>query len=177
MRARLRVWPQAVHQQCVVHVVRASLRYTNRKAWQKIIPALREICTAPAVTAAEARFEAFAAEFGDPCPGPAVCLLGVVVANGPLAWIEVLHDGDLSVPAGMMTPQHPVQGLSKNFTPETSTRACPQLHLMSCFQSDLVGQAGSVGSLIDEGEAPGRTASGAVLRTVAMAADAAGWPR
>ncbi|MDI5937430.1 MULTISPECIES: hypothetical protein [unclassified Micromonospora] len=74
MRARLRVWPQAVHQQCA---------------------------------AAEARFEAFAAEFGDQCPGLVVCLLGLVVANGPLAWIEVLHDGDLSVPAGLMTPQHP----------------------------------------------------------------------
>lgn len=31
-------WPQAVHQQCVVHLVRASLRYTNRKDWQKITP-------------------------------------------------------------------------------------------------------------------------------------------
>ncbi|MEU4595193.1 IS256 family transposase [Micromonospora aurantiaca (nom. illeg.)] len=59
------VWPQAVHQQCVVHLVRASLRYTNRKDWQKITPALREIYTAPTVAAAEARFEAFAAEFGD----------------------------------------------------------------------------------------------------------------
>ncbi|WP_228987111.1 IS256 family transposase [Micromonospora sp. DH13] len=59
------VWPQAVHQQCLVHLVRASLRYTNRKDWQKITPALREIYTAPTVTAAEARFEAFAAEFGD----------------------------------------------------------------------------------------------------------------
>lgn len=27
------VWPLAVHQQCVVHLVRASLRYTNRKDW------------------------------------------------------------------------------------------------------------------------------------------------
>ncbi len=41
------VWPLAVHQQCVVHLVRASLRYPNRKEWQKITPALREIYTAP----------------------------------------------------------------------------------------------------------------------------------
>lgn len=40
------VWPQAVDQQCVVHLVRASLRYTNRTDWQKITPALREIYTA-----------------------------------------------------------------------------------------------------------------------------------
>ncbi|MFG3708628.1 transposase [Micromonospora sp. NPDC047670] len=63
------VWPQAVHQQCVVHLVRASLRYTNRKDWQKITAALSEIYTAPTVAAAEARFEAFAAEFGEPVPG------------------------------------------------------------------------------------------------------------
>ena len=56
------IWPQAVDQQCVVHLVRASLRYTNRKDWQKITPALREIYTAPTVAAAEARFEEFAAE-------------------------------------------------------------------------------------------------------------------
>ncbi|MFI1197778.1 transposase, partial [Micromonospora sp. NPDC020750] len=36
--------------------------------WQKITPALREIYTAPTVAAAEARFEAFAAEFGDQYP-------------------------------------------------------------------------------------------------------------
>jgi hypothetical protein len=32
------VWPHVVHQQCVVHLVRASLRYTNRKDWQRITP-------------------------------------------------------------------------------------------------------------------------------------------
>jgi putative transposase len=62
------VWPLAVHQQCVVHLVRASLRYTNRKDWQKITPALREIYTAPTVAAAETRLEAFADEFGDRYP-------------------------------------------------------------------------------------------------------------
>jgi transposase-like protein len=62
------VWPLAVHQQCVVHLVRASLRYTNRKDWQKITPALREIYTAPTVAAAEERFETFAADFGDRYP-------------------------------------------------------------------------------------------------------------
>ncbi|NED50958.1 hypothetical protein G3I24_08550 [Micromonospora aurantiaca] len=51
------VRPLAVHQQYVVQLGRASLRYTNRKDWQKITPALREIYTAPTVAAAEARFE------------------------------------------------------------------------------------------------------------------------
>ena len=62
------VWPLAVHQQCVVHLVRASLRYTNRKDWRKITPILREIYAAPTVTVAEERFEEFAAEFGAKYP-------------------------------------------------------------------------------------------------------------
>ncbi|MFY1659193.1 transposase [Micromonospora sp. WMMD1274] len=50
------VRPFAAHQQCVVHSVRASLRYTNRKDWQRITPVLRDTYTAPTVAAVEARF-------------------------------------------------------------------------------------------------------------------------
>ncbi|WP_307803872.1 transposase [Micromonospora echinofusca] len=48
--------------------MRASLRYTNRQDWQKITHNLREIYTAPTVAVAEARFAAFADEFGDRYP-------------------------------------------------------------------------------------------------------------
>src|SRR5262249_61125069 len=44
-------WPAAVHQTCVVHLVRHTLRLTGRKDWQAITPGLRAIYTAP--TAAE----------------------------------------------------------------------------------------------------------------------------
>jgi putative transposase len=53
------VWPHARHQTCVVHLVRASLRYSNRKDWQHITPMLRDIYTAPTVEAAAARFGDF----------------------------------------------------------------------------------------------------------------------
>jgi putative transposase len=54
------VWPQAVVQTCVVHLVRNSLRYTSTKDWQKITPGLRRIYTAPSREAAEDEFSAFA---------------------------------------------------------------------------------------------------------------------
>lgn len=62
------VWPQATHQTCVVHLVRASLRYTNRKDWQKITPAIRSIYTASTVEEAEARFGEFAGTWGGKYP-------------------------------------------------------------------------------------------------------------
>ena len=61
-------WPQATVQTCVVHMVRNSLRYASRKHWSQITRAMREIYTAPTVEAAEARFEAFAADWQDTYP-------------------------------------------------------------------------------------------------------------
>ena len=61
-------WPQATVQTCVVHMVRNSLRYASKKHWGQITKAMREIYTAPTVGAAEARFEAFAADWQDTYP-------------------------------------------------------------------------------------------------------------
>jgi len=44
----------------VVHLVRNSLRYTQRRDWKQITTELREIYTAPSVEAAEFSFELFA---------------------------------------------------------------------------------------------------------------------
>lgn len=54
------IWPQATVQTCVVHLVRNSLRYAAKRHWSRITAELREIYTAPTVTAAESRFEEFA---------------------------------------------------------------------------------------------------------------------
>lgn len=56
-------WPNATVQTCVVHMVRNSLRYSSRKHWGPITKAMRDIYTSPTVEAAEARFEAFAADW------------------------------------------------------------------------------------------------------------------
>lgn len=62
------VWPLATHQGCVVHMVRASLRFTARKDWQKVTPAIRAIYTASTVEEAAERFEEFAQEWGAKYP-------------------------------------------------------------------------------------------------------------
>lgn len=49
--------------QCVVHLVRNSLRYASKKYWSKITGQLREVYTAPTVAAAEARFAEFAEQW------------------------------------------------------------------------------------------------------------------
>jgi putative transposase len=62
------VWPQATHQACVVHLVRSTLRYTNRKDWQAITPAMRAIYTAATTADAEARFAEFCETWGTKYP-------------------------------------------------------------------------------------------------------------
>lgn len=62
------IWPQAEVQLCVVHLVRASLRYASKKDWGAITKALRAVYTAPTVAAAEARFAEFAEDWGERYP-------------------------------------------------------------------------------------------------------------
>jgi transposase-like protein len=54
-------WPQAVVQLCVVHLIRASLRYASRKYWASLARDLKLIYTAADEAAAVASLEAFAA--------------------------------------------------------------------------------------------------------------------
>jgi putative transposase len=49
------LWPHAQVQQCVVHLVRASLRYASKQ--------LKTIYTGPTVDAAEAAFTEFSADW------------------------------------------------------------------------------------------------------------------
>ena len=53
------VWPQAVVQLCVVHLIRASLRYASKRDWGALTKDLRLIYTAVDQTAAESAMEAF----------------------------------------------------------------------------------------------------------------------
>ncbi|MDX3097201.1 IS256 family transposase [Streptomyces sp. ME19-03-3] len=62
------VWPQAVTQTCVVHLIRASFRYAGRQDWDKISRALKPIYTAPTAKAAEDRFLDFQEEWGAKYP-------------------------------------------------------------------------------------------------------------
>jgi transposase-like protein len=62
------VWPQAITQTCVVHLMRASFRYAARQDWDKISRVLKPIYTAPTAKAAEDRFLEFQEEWGDKYP-------------------------------------------------------------------------------------------------------------
>jgi putative transposase len=61
-------WPQAVVQLCVVHLIRASLRYASKKYWAPLAKDLRTIYTAAGETAAAVALEAFAGQWEDRYP-------------------------------------------------------------------------------------------------------------
>ena len=54
------IWPQATVQLCVVHLIRASLRYASKKDWTPLCQSLRPIYTAVDEQAAAAELEVFA---------------------------------------------------------------------------------------------------------------------
>ncbi len=62
------VWPQAVVQTCVVHLLRASFRYAGRQHWDAIAKALRPVYTAPTEAAARERFGEFTEAWGEKYP-------------------------------------------------------------------------------------------------------------
>ncbi|WTU22910.1 IS256 family transposase [Streptomyces sp. NBC_00073] len=62
------VWPQAITQTCVVHLLRASFRYAARQDWDKISKALKPVYTAPTEDAAMERFLEFQEECGHKYP-------------------------------------------------------------------------------------------------------------
>jgi putative transposase len=62
------VWPRAVTQTCVIHLLRASFRYAARQHWDAIAKALRPVYTAPTEAAATERFLEFAETWGTRYP-------------------------------------------------------------------------------------------------------------
>lgn len=62
------VFPQANVQACVIHLIRATLRYASRKYWDQLATDLRRVYTAPSVAAAWAAFEELEEKWGTPYP-------------------------------------------------------------------------------------------------------------
>lgn len=62
-------WTQALVQTCVIHLIRASLRFASWKDRKAITSALRPIYTAPTVEAAADAMDTFELEWGDRYPG------------------------------------------------------------------------------------------------------------
>jgi putative transposase len=53
------VWPQAITQTCVVHLLRNSFRYASRRDWAQLAKDLKPVYTAPSEQAALDRFAEF----------------------------------------------------------------------------------------------------------------------
>lgn len=84
------VWPKAIVQTCVVHLIRNSMRYASWKDRKAIAAYLRPIYTAPTAEAAEQALEVFAAsEVGRRSPA--------VVDAWRRAWQEFIPFLDLPV--------------------------------------------------------------------------------
>lgn len=62
-------WPQALVQTCVIHLIRASIRFCSWKDRKAVTAALRPIYTAATVDAAADAMDTFELEWGDRYPG------------------------------------------------------------------------------------------------------------
>src|SRR3954454_5141500 len=62
------VFPATIVQACVIHLIRATLRYASRKYWDHLARDLKTIYTAPSVEAAWAAFEELEEKWGKPYP-------------------------------------------------------------------------------------------------------------
>lgn len=74
------IWPEAIIQTCVVHLLRASLRYVAYDQRKRLAGALKPIYAAPTVEAAETAFADFKRLYGPRSPG--------VIAVWERAWDE-----------------------------------------------------------------------------------------
>src|SRR3954469_5267813 len=62
------VFPATIVQACVIHLIRATLRYASRKYWDHLAGDLKAIYTAPTSEAAGAAFEELEEKWGKPYP-------------------------------------------------------------------------------------------------------------
>ena len=83
------IWPDVTVQTCVVHLIRASMKYVAYDKRKALAAAMKPIYAAPSLTAAETAFAAFADTWGEKYPG--------VVATWQRAWNEFIPFLDFPV--------------------------------------------------------------------------------
>ena len=85
------VWPQAIVQTCIIHLIRNTFRLTSRKYWDEIKRDLKPIYTAVNASAARAAFDELAEKWGTRYPA--------VVRLWDNAWAEFIPflDYDLEI--------------------------------------------------------------------------------
>jgi putative transposase len=85
------VWPQAIGQTCIIHLIRNTFRLTSRKYWDELKRDIKPIYTAVNEAAARAAFDELAAKWGDRYPA--------VIRLWNNAWAEFIPflDYDLEI--------------------------------------------------------------------------------
>jgi transposase-like protein len=83
------VWPQAIVQTCIIHLIRNTFRLTSRKYWDEIKRDLKPIYAAVNATAARAAFDELAEKWGPRYPA--------VVKLWDNAWAEFIPFLDYDV--------------------------------------------------------------------------------
>jgi putative transposase len=63
------VWPQAIVQTCIIHLIRNTFRLTSRKYWDEIKRDVKPIYTAVNATAARSAFDELTEKWGQRYPG------------------------------------------------------------------------------------------------------------
>jgi putative transposase len=62
------VFPQAIVQACIIHLIRGTFRYASKRYWEQIAKDLKPIYTAPTAAAAWAAFEELEEKWAKPYP-------------------------------------------------------------------------------------------------------------
>ena len=62
------VWPQAIVQTCVLHLIRNTFRYASKADWADLAKDLRPVYTAPTEAAASERLDELAGKWGERYP-------------------------------------------------------------------------------------------------------------
>jgi putative transposase len=83
------VWPQAIVQTCIIHLIRNTFRLTSRKYWDEIKRDIKPIYTAINATAARAAFDELAEKWGQRYPA--------VIRLWDNAWAEFIPFLDYDV--------------------------------------------------------------------------------
>jgi putative transposase len=83
------VWPQAIVQTCIIHLIRNTFRLTSRKYWDELKRDVKPIYTAVNATAARAAFDELAEKWGQRYPA--------VVRLWDNAWAEFIPFLDYDV--------------------------------------------------------------------------------
>ena len=78
------VFPAAIVQACVIHLIRATLRYASRKYWDQLAKDLRAIYTAPTVRGRLGGVRGAGGEMGQALPGDPQAVAGSVGGVHPV---------------------------------------------------------------------------------------------